>query len=211
MRPLFFPECSPCPYITALRARVRCGIRAPRRFCTSKTIDFSSGTPPLGNASAGAAASTPSAVGRESCPPSTRRIDPSSRSSSSGFSMKSAAPILVARMAVEMVACPLIMITGIAGYASLMRRSVSIPSIPGIQMSRSTREGRTDRSFSSASAPSQARAQVYPSSPRTPSSDFRMLASSSTTRIVPRSDMGDPPLGKYSFVSPYACLTLFYY
>lgn len=55
--------------------------------------------------------------------------------------MKSEAPNLVALMAVEIVACPLIMITGVPGCAALMRRSVSIPSMPGIQMSRSTSDG----------------------------------------------------------------------
>ena len=55
--------------------------------------------------------------------------------------MKSEAPNLVALMAVEIVACPLIMITGVSGCAAFMRRSVSIPSMPGIQMSRSTSDG----------------------------------------------------------------------
>ena len=58
--------------------------------------------------------------------------------------MKSDAPILVALIAVEIVACPLIMITGVSGCAAFIRRSVSIPSIPGIQMSRITSDGRSD-------------------------------------------------------------------
>ena len=58
--------------------------------------------------------------------------------------MKSEAPTLVALIAVEIVACPLIMITGVSGRAAFIRRSVSIPSMPGIQMSRSTNDGRSD-------------------------------------------------------------------
>ena len=107
--------------------------------------------------------------------------------------MKSEAPILVALIAVDIVACPLIMITGVSGCAAFMRRSVSIPSIPGIQMSRITSDGRSDSSWESASAPSLASAQEYPSSLRTPSSDFLMLASSSTIRIGPGCAMDDSP------------------
>jgi len=58
--------------------------------------------------------------------------------------MKSEAPDRVALTAVEIVACPLIMITGVSGCAAFIRRRVSIPSMPGIQMSRSTSDGWTD-------------------------------------------------------------------
>ena len=60
-----------------------------------------------------------------------------------GFSRNDCAPILVASTAVSMVACPLIMMTGMLSMP-VVDHSLSrvTPSVSGIQMSSSTRSGR---------------------------------------------------------------------
>ncbi len=59
--------------------------------------------------------------------------------------MKSKAPSCVARTAVSIVPCPLIITTGSVGPAPRISSSTAMPSRPGIAMSSSTRSGARSR------------------------------------------------------------------
>jgi hypothetical protein len=61
----------------------------------------------------------------------------------SGLSRKSIAPDRIASTAVAVVPCPEIMTTGSVSSNACSLRSTSMPSIPGILMSSSTRSGRS--------------------------------------------------------------------
>ncbi len=60
---------------------------------------------------------------------------------SKGLSRKSAAPFLMASTAVLVVPCPEIITTGSVSFIDRSRLSTSMPSMPGILMSRSTTSG----------------------------------------------------------------------
>ena len=112
------------------------------------------------------------------------RTASSTRSRSSGFSMKSKAPRRVASTAVSMVPWPEIMTTSVSGRRSMISERISSPSRPGILMSRNVRS----MSGSAASAarplsPSSARVTSWCSNRRTRSRLSRMATSSSTIRI----------------------------
>src|SRR6202044_1481567 len=102
----------------------------------------------------------------------------------SGFSRKSKAPSLVARTAVSMVPCPEIMMTSGAFSLSRILPSVSRPSIPGSQTSSSTTSNACLPIISSPASPLSAIEVLKPSSSSTPFSDWRIVGSSSTMRIL---------------------------
>jgi len=58
-----------------------------------------------------------------------------------GFSIMSKAPSLVAVTAVSMLPWPVMITTGKKGWFFLISRSVSMPSMPGIQISSTTKSG----------------------------------------------------------------------
>src|SRR6056297_1894160 len=82
-----------------------------------------------------------------------------------------------------MVPCPVIITIWVLGWFFLISFRVSIPSMPGIQISSSTRSGSSLSRILSASYPLVAVRVSNPSSARIPLSDFSMDASSSTIRI----------------------------
>ena len=85
----------------------------------------------------------------------------SSRDIVIGFSRKSVAPIRVASTAVSMVACPLIMITGMSSKPCEAHSLSSVtPSVSGIQMSSSTTSGRWAARNARAAAAFSARSTV---------------------------------------------------
>src|SRR5580692_1394166 len=102
----------------------------------------------------------------------------------SGFSRKSYAPSLVARTAVSMVPCPEIMMTSGAFSFSRIFSSVSKPSIPGSQTSSRTTSNTCLLMISRPASPLSAIDVLKPSSSRTPLSDWRMVGSSSTMRML---------------------------
>ena len=101
-----------------------------------------------------------------------------------GFSRKSIAPIRVASTAVSIVPWPDIMTTGIVNSPPADHSlSSDMPSVSGIQISRSTRSGRLSLRILRAAAACSASQTVCPSSARISESNSRMPISSSTTRI----------------------------
>ena len=77
----------------------------------------------------------------------------STRSLANGFSMKSKAPFLVASTAVLIVPCPDTTTTGSASFMLRSRSSTSMPSMPGILTSSSTRSGASRSASASPSWP----------------------------------------------------------
>ena len=74
-------------------------------------------------------------------------------SSDSGFSIKSYAPWRTAFTAVSMLPCPDITMTSVAGCEPFILVKASMPSMPGIQTSRSTTSGWASFMAFSASVP----------------------------------------------------------
>src|SRR5579862_5464603 len=101
-----------------------------------------------------------------------------------GFSKKSYAPNLVARTAVSMVPWPEIIMTSGAFSLSRIFPSVSRPSIPGSHTSSSTTSNACLPSSSNAASPLSASAVSSPSSSKRSLSDWRIVGSSSTMRIL---------------------------
>ena len=101
-----------------------------------------------------------------------------------GFSRKENAPMRVASTAVSMVACPLIMMTGMVSKP-LLDHSLSkvTPSVSGIQMSSSTRSYPPALRAARAWVAFSARSTLCPSSLRISDSKSRMPCSSSTTKM----------------------------
>src|ERR1700722_5481594 len=108
----------------------------------------------------------------------------------SGFSRKSYAPSLVARTAVSMVPCPeIIMTSGAFSFSRIFSR-VSRPSIPGNHTSSSTTSKVFLLMLSRPASPLSASEVLNPSSSSTPLSDWRMVGSSSTIRMLCMVDRG---------------------
>src|SRR5579863_2632167 len=102
----------------------------------------------------------------------------------SGFSKKSYAPNFVARTAVSMVPCPeIIMTSGAFSFSRIFCR-VSRPSIPGSQTSSRTRSKSCLPRISRPASPLSASEALKPSSSSTPFSDWRIVGSSSTMRML---------------------------
>ena len=89
----------------------------------------------------------------------------------SGFSTRSKAPSLVALTAVSIVPWPVIMTTWMWGLYFLISFSVSIPSIPGIQISSRTTSGESESMIFKASYPLTAVETSKPSSESRPLRD----------------------------------------
>src|SRR5580692_2810513 len=102
----------------------------------------------------------------------------------SGFSRKSYAPSLVARTAVSIVPCPEIMMTSGAFSFSRIFSRVSKPSIPGSQTSSKTTSNACLLMISRLASPLSAVDALKPSSSSTPLSDWRIVGSSSTMRML---------------------------
>src|SRR5579863_892296 len=102
----------------------------------------------------------------------------------SGFSRKSYAPSLVARTAVSIVPCPEIMMTSGAFSFSRIFSRVSKPSIPGSHTSSSTTSNACLLMISRLASPLSAVVVLKPSSSSTPLSDWRIVGSSSTMRML---------------------------
>src|SRR5579863_6269665 len=102
----------------------------------------------------------------------------------SGFSRKSYAPSLVARTAVSIVPCPEIMMTSGAFSFSRIFSRVSRPSIPGSHTSSSTTSNACLLMISRPASPLSAIEALNPSSSSTPLSDWRIVGSSSTMRML---------------------------
>src|ERR1700722_15646720 len=102
----------------------------------------------------------------------------------SGFSRKSYAPSLVARTAVSMVPCPEIMMTSGAFSFSRIFSRVSRPSIPGNHTSSRTTSNACLLMISRPASPLSAIEVLNPSSSSTPLSDWRIVGSSSTMRML---------------------------
>src|SRR5580704_156779 len=102
----------------------------------------------------------------------------------SGFSRKSYAPSLVARTAVSIVPCPEIMMTSGAFSFSRIFSRVSKPSIPGSHTSSSTTSNACLLMISRLASPLSAVVVLKPSSSSTPLSDWRIVGSSSTIRML---------------------------
>ncbi len=115
------------------------------------------------------------------CSMALRRTS-STRSRSSGFSMKSNAPSRVASTAVAIVPCPEIITTGRSGSLSRSLPSTSRPSMRGILMSSSTTSGRSASTTDSASGPVAASRSCMPSYSRIILREARISCSSSATR-----------------------------
>ena len=120
---------------------------------------------------------------RSSCCFSTFCSVTMTRSLLSGLSRKSIAPDLMASTAVLVVPWPEIITTGSVSSSARSLRSTSIPSMPGILMSSSTRSGRSRWTSASASWPEDAPTNAYSSYSRIIRSDSRIAASSSMTRM----------------------------
>jgi len=102
-----------------------------------------------------------------------------------GFSRKSSAPMRVASTAVSIVAWPDIITTGIVSWPPAAHSFRSeMPSVSGIQMSSSTRSGRSRPRASRAAVAFSATRTVCPSSARISDRSSRMPISSSTTRML---------------------------
>ena len=79
------------------------------------------------------------------------------------FSRKCAAPAWIARTAVSMSPWPVCITTAAVGISARMRARTSMPSMPGILMSRTTRSTGSRSSSDSASGPDEASETLQPS------------------------------------------------
>ena len=89
----------------------------------------------------------------------------------------------MASIAVSMVPCPDIMMTGTSEVNSLIRSSTSIPSILGILISQNTTSGFSVFTDTNPSMPFSANTTSCPSKERMSFIELRMLRSSSITSI----------------------------
>ena len=107
--------------------------------------------------------------------------------SSTGFTKKSSAPASRHRTSLSSPPCPVSIIVGswaIAAFESWRSRlSTSAPSMPGMSKSSNRSEGGSAWSEARASIPSETCAQEYPAPERMRTSSFRLVASSSATKI----------------------------
>ena len=102
----------------------------------------------------------------------------------SGFSRKSSAPSRVARTAISICACPLIITTGVATPAFFRSSSSASPSRFGITTSLRIKSNGCACANSSARAALSHTTASCPASRKARESEARVLASSSTIRIL---------------------------
>ncbi len=125
--------------------------RAMRRTCSSRgSLPESASVPACSGGGPPAGGSAP--ADRSA---TARSISDSTSPASTGLRRKFAAPARIPSTAPSMLACAVMMRTGIAGSASLTRRTSSIPPIPGITRSESTASygSRARRSIASSADP----------------------------------------------------------
>ena len=82
-----------------------------------------------------------------------RPMTTSNASGVQGFSKKSEAPFFIALTADSIVPCAVIITDGKSGFDSFRRLTSSVPSMPGMRRSVSTRSGELCWARSIASAP----------------------------------------------------------
>src|ERR1017187_9881527 len=104
----------------------------------------------------------------------------SSLSVESGFSRKSSAPRRVARTAISILACPLIITTGSAMPSERMSSSSAMPSLPGMTTSLSIMSKARDLARSSARAALSQTVASCPARRKARASEASVLGSSST-------------------------------
>lgn len=100
-----------------------------------------------------------------------------------GFSRKSSAPSRVARTAISICACPLIITTGAATPAVFRSSSSARPSRRGITTSLKMRSKGCERASSSPRAALSQTVAWWPASRKARDSEANVLASSSTIRM----------------------------